>query len=137
MNATPTDCLSLAPVLAGDALPATRETHRWFRIDVTISESVREAIVRIAGDASVHHAGALEAGLFGLGARRMSLVIFDLSRVTHLSALATGVLTTFVRGVIRRGSLVRLNPAPPAPVREILDGAGLTRLFEAAASGTP
>jgi anti-anti-sigma regulatory factor len=107
-------------------------------MDVTISESVREAIVRIAGDASVHHAGDLEAGLLGLSARRMRLVIFDLSRVTLLSALATGVLRTFVHGVIRRGSLVRLAPTPPVQVRERLDGAGLTRLFEACAtSGTP
>jgi anti-anti-sigma factor len=132
MTATPTTYPALA------AVPAPCETGQRFRLDVTVCERAREANVRIAGDASVSQASALEAALLPLSASRMSLVVLDLSRVTLLSALATGVLTTFVRGVLRKGSVVRVVPSCLPEVRELLEAAGLTRWFEAgAASGRP
>jgi anti-anti-sigma factor len=99
-------------------------------IEVTIGERAGEAVVRIAGQASLREANALEAGLLPLAARWPRRVTLDLSDLCSLSALALGVLTAFRRGVVRAGGEVRLGPSLQPQVREVLGAAGLWRGFE-------
>jgi anti-anti-sigma factor len=89
-------------------------------------------IVRIAGEAHVSQAGELADGLLRLSARRPSVVALDLGGLNCLSCLATGVLVTFCRGIVRAGGRVRLASALQDPVRDSLERAGLRNLCDPA-----
>jgi anti-anti-sigma factor len=101
-----------------------------------VRETGEGAVVRLRGEAGVAEAGALEASLLRLVARRPARVTFDLSELLFLSSLAMGVLTAFRRGVVRAGGEVRLAPALQPRVCEALDRAGLMGVFEPAGGAT-
>jgi anti-anti-sigma factor len=89
------------------------------------------------GEAGVAEAGALEAALLPLAARRPASVTFDLGGLTFLSSLAMGVLVSYRRAAARAGTRVFLAPDLHPAVREALDRAELSGLFEAARPAGP
>jgi anti-anti-sigma factor len=100
------------------------------RLDIEISESGQAVVVRLRGEAGVAEAGVLETSLLRLVARRPPCAIFDLSELHFLSSLAVGVLATYRRTALRVGVRVCRAPALHPAVREVLDRAELTDLFE-------
>ena len=99
------------------------------QIEVEVSETPEQMVVRIAGEASFRLAGDLEVVLLRLSLRRPPLVTLDLSGLHFVSSLAMGALVAFHRGVVRAGGRVRLAAALQWPVRECLERAGLLILF--------
>jgi anti-anti-sigma factor len=93
--------------------------------------------VRLRGEAGFSEAGALEASLLGLAARRPASVTFDLTGLVFISSLAMGVLLAYRRAALRCGTRVGLVPDLHPAVREALDRAGLMDLFEAADDAGP
>jgi anti-anti-sigma factor len=89
-----------------------------------------EVVVRVSGKAGFEEAGALEGGLVRVAARRPLLVTFDLSKLRFVSSLAMGLLVAYRRAFVRAGVRVRLAPDLQPAVREALQRAGLTDLFE-------
>jgi hypothetical protein len=94
-------------------------------------------VVRLRGEAGVPDAGALEASLLRLTARRPAWVTFDLSKLRLLSSIAVGALADYLRGAVRAGSRVALAPGLHPAVREALARAGLLARFEAVGGGGP
>jgi hypothetical protein len=88
------------------------------------------AVVRLRGEAGVVEAGALEAALASLAARRPVSVTFDLSELHLLSSLAIGVLVAFRRAAVRAGARVGLAPDLHAAARAALTRAEVLGLFE-------
>src|SRR5262245_216490 len=99
-----------------DAIPpslcAASRNRRVFRsrpprgdagVEVTVREREGEVVVRVAGDAGVAGAGALDAALLRVAALRPALVTIDLSALRSVSALGLGALVAVRRGVVRAG----------------------------------
>jgi len=108
------------------------QTLRPSGIDVTMSEKAGEVTVHLKGEVPAIEGGALEARLRGLSSRVHDRVTIDLSEVTFLSALAMGVLVRFRRAVVRAGGRMHFSPTLQPQVRESLEVAKLTALFELA-----
>jgi anti-anti-sigma factor len=94
-------------------------------------------VVRLRGEAGVVEAGALEAALLRLAARRPAKVAFDLSELEFISSLAMGVLVAYRRGVVPTGGRVWLAPELRPMVREALSRAELLSLFEVGRGAEP
>jgi anti-anti-sigma factor len=107
------------------------------RLTVEVLDTREGAVVRLRGEAGVVEAGALEASLLPLVARRPACVTFDLSGLLFLSSLAMGVLSTFRRAAVRAGGRVCLAPDLRPAVREALERAELIGLFDAAGGAEP
>jgi anti-sigma B factor antagonist len=101
------------------------------RIDVT--ETGQGFVVRLGGEGGYLAAGALQAPLTRLMARRPALVVFDLAELAFVASLLLGVLVGFRRTSARHGGQVRLTGLQPA-VRETFEAAGLLSLFCVAAT---
>jgi anti-anti-sigma factor len=104
---------------------------------VEVLETGEGVVVRLRGVAGVLEAGALEASLLRLAARRPARVTFDLSRLEFISSLAMGSLVTFRRAAARAGGRVCLAPDLRPMVREAFTRADLLGLFEAADGAKP
>jgi anti-anti-sigma factor len=94
-------------------------------------------IVRLRGEAGMVEAGALEAALLRLAARRPAKVTFDLSELELISSLAMGVLWAYCRGVVRTGGRVWLAPELRPRVRETLSRAEQLSLFHVGSGAEP
>ena len=105
------------------------------QIEVEVSETPEQMVVRIAGEASFGLAGDLKGVLLSLSLRRPALVTLDLSGLHFVSSLAMGALVAFHRVVVRAGGRVRLAAALQRPVRESLERAELLTLFGSPAGG--
>ena len=99
-------------------------------IDVCINETPTEAIVRIAGEASIERVDHLAARMLYLYARKPRLVTLDLSGLSCISALAMGALVRFRHAIVRAGGRVRLVRRLQESVRDSLVRAELLTLFD-------
>jgi anti-anti-sigma regulatory factor len=106
-------------------------------MEVEVLDTAQGVVVRIRGEAGVAEAGALTAALLPLVARRPPCVTFDLGELQLISSLATGVLVTYRRAAVRAGTRVCLAPEVCPAVREALDRAELTGLFETTQRAVP
>jgi anti-anti-sigma regulatory factor len=102
-----------------------------------VLETGEGVVARLRGVAGVLEAGALEASLSGLVARRPACVTVDLSELQFISSLAMGALVTYRRAAARAGTRVRLAPDLRPDVREALTRAELLSLLDAADSAQP
>jgi anti-anti-sigma factor len=118
------------------ALPAKRPGPA-LRLEVEVLEKEEGVVVRLGGEAGVAEAGALEAALLRVAARRPACVTFDLSQLLFISTLAMGVLAAYRRAAVGAGVRVCLAPDLHPAVREALDRAGLLGLFEIAGGAEP
>jgi hypothetical protein len=75
----------------------------------------------------------MTSGLLAPSAQRTSVVTLDLSEVRSLSCLATGVLVSFRRGVVRAGGRVRVAEELQSAGKEALARADLLKLFKTTA----
>jgi anti-anti-sigma factor len=99
-------------------------------IQVEVSQTTAEMVIRVAGDATVETAGAFLTGLMFPSTRRQQIVILDLSALRSISCLAMGVLVAYSRSVLRRGGEVRLYERLQPAVKEMLMRAEILDLFE-------
>jgi anti-anti-sigma factor len=104
---------------------------------VEVVETPEGLVVRLSGEAGIPEAGALEAAVSRLVARRPACVTFDLSELRLISSLAMGVLVAFRRAATRAGARVCLVPDLRPAVREALERAELLSLFETARRAVP
>jgi len=102
-------------------------------LEVAVTETSDNLIVRVKGEARVEFAGALADALLTAAARRLAVITLDLSQLHFISSLAMGVLVSYRRGVIRRGSRGRLAEQLQPEVKEALARAKLLDLFETTA----
>jgi anti-anti-sigma regulatory factor len=110
--------------------PAEKRPKPGRRLEVDEVAAAEGMVVRIRGETGVAAAGALEDSLLRLVARRPACVTFDLSGLVFISDLAVGVVAAYRRAAVRAGARVRLAPDLRPAVREALDRAELTGLFE-------
>jgi anti-anti-sigma factor len=109
-------------------------------MEIEVHEAGAGMVVRLRGDAGVSEARALEECVLHLAARRPAYVTFDLGELGSISSLAMGVLAAYRRAAVRAGARVCLSAGLQPAVREALDRAELTALFEVArdpGSATP
>lgn len=99
-------------------------------IEVEVSQTTDEMVIRIAGDATVETAGEFLNGLLFPSTRRQLVVVIDLSALRSISCLAMGVLVAYCRSVLRRGGQVRLYEKLQPAVKEMLVQAKLLDFFE-------
>jgi anti-anti-sigma factor len=118
-------------------LRADKQPEADRRLKVEVHDTPEGTIVRLRGEAGVVEAGALEAALLRLAARRPAKVTIDLSELEFISSLAMGVLLAFRRGVVRTGGRVCLAPELRPMVREALNRAELLSLFEVGRGAEP
>ena len=109
---------------------ADKQAEADRRLKIEAHDTPEGMVVRLRGEAGVVEAGALEAALLRLAARRPEKVTFDLSELEFISSLAMGVLSAYRRGVVRTGGRVCLAPELRPMVREALNRAELLSLFE-------
>jgi anti-anti-sigma factor len=119
-------------VVAPEVPPRTalRPAARVPGVNVTISRTGDDMVVRVEGEARVDCAGALLDGLLRPSACRSPVVTLDLSGLRSISALAVGVLVCYRRSVVRTGGRVHLARQLQPAVRAALTRAGLPDLFE-------
>jgi anti-anti-sigma factor len=101
-------------------------------LNIEVLDAKEGTVVRLRGEAGIAEAGALEATLSRLSARRPACVTFDLSALACISSLALGVLKAYRHATVRAGARVHLAPDLHPAVRAALDRAELTSLFEVA-----
>jgi anti-anti-sigma factor len=104
---------------------------------VSVTHTANDLVIRVKGEASVEHAGALLDGLLTATARRPGIVTLDLSELSFIASLAMGVLVAYRRGVVRTGGRVRLAEEMQPAVREALARAELLDLFKPTAQAAP
>jgi anti-anti-sigma factor len=102
-------------------------------IDVAVSQTSDDTVIRVKGEAGVGTAGALLDGLLASAACRSAVVTLDLSELRSISSLAMGVLAAYRRGVLRAGGRVRLAEGLQPAVKAALARAELLELFETSA----
>jgi anti-anti-sigma factor len=102
-------------------------------VEVAVSQTADDMVIRVSGEARVDSAGALLDGLLSPAACRPAVVTLDLSALRSISSLAMGVLVAYRRGVVRTGGRVRLAGELQPGVKEALARAGLLDLFETTA----
>jgi anti-anti-sigma factor len=102
-------------------------------LHIDIYETEDAVIVRLAGDAGIQAAQALEMPLQRIVASQVALVIFDLVGLEHAASLFLGTLVNFRRGMISRGGRVQLAGVQPR-ILETLQISRLDQLFELIAS---
>jgi anti-anti-sigma factor len=97
---------------------------------VEVLETATGVLFRVRGEVGIAEAGALGASLSRLVAGRPTTLTFDLSELLFISSLALAVLKAYRGAAVRAGARVRLAPDLHPVVREALDRAELTALFE-------
>jgi anti-anti-sigma factor len=102
---------------------------------VTDSQTAAGLVIRIKGEVRRDGADALMDSLLAPAARRPAIVTLDLRQLRFLSCLATGVLVSYCRGVVRTGGRVRLAEGLQPAVKEALIRLGLFNLLETTAEG--
>jgi anti-anti-sigma factor len=110
--------------------PARRRPEPALRLEIEVSEAEEGVVVRLRGEAGVVEAGALEAQLLPLLARRPARVTFDLSGLLFISSLALGTLVAYRRAAVRAGVWVCLAPELHPAVREAFDRVELRAFLE-------
>ena len=98
-----------------------------------VAERPWGVLVRLEGEAGIHAVDRMQLILMRLVARRMPLVVVDLSGLTFLSSLAIGALVGFSRELGRFGGRVKLAAIPPL-IYESLQTTRLPMLFEVCAT---
>ena len=116
---------------------ADKQAEADRRLKIEAHDTPEGMVVRLRREAGVVEAGALEAALLRLAARRPAKVTFDLSELELISSLAMGVLSAYRRGVVRTGGRVCLAPELRPMVREALNRAELLSLFEVGRGAEP
>ena len=95
---------------------------------VRVSEAVGAVVVRLEGEARVSEVGRLQMPFLRLVARRVPLVVLDLTDLTLVSSLALVALVGLRRDLGRFGGRVRIAGARSA-VAEVLESTRLCTLF--------
>src|SRR5262249_28120870 len=116
--------------------PASRlERSSETPFECRVAETTWGVLLRLEGQAGVHAMDRMQfiVILMRLVARRVPLVVVDLSGLTVLSSLAMGALVGFRRDLGRWGGRVKLAAIPPA-IYESLEAARLHMLFEVCAT---
>jgi anti-anti-sigma factor len=119
------------PVPVGRAVASTRFPDPAPRLVVSTGLTADGLVIRIRGVAGVNQSGELLSGLLAASARRLSVVILDLSDLQFISSLAMGILVTYRGSVFRAGGTVRLAERLQPEVHAALARAGLLELFAA------
>jgi len=103
--------------------------------DCRVAETTWGVLLRLEGETGVHAMDRMQLILIlmRLVARRVPLVVVDLSGLTFLSSLAMGALVGFRRDLGRWGGRVKLVAIPP-PIYESLEATRLHMLFEICAT---
>jgi anti-anti-sigma factor len=109
------------------ATPTERPTEGPFNFSV--SEMSGGVVIRLQGEARITAVDRLQFTLARLVARRVPLVVLDLSGLTLLSSLAMGALVALSRDLGRWGGRVRIAGIRPR-VYESLESLRLHTLFE-------
>jgi anti-anti-sigma factor len=125
---TPGEDLPVAPVHS-----SRRARHRATVVpglEVAVSQTATEILIRVKGDATTERAGALLDGLLAPAACRPAVVTLDLSELRSISSLAMGVLVAYRRAVVRTGGRVRLAETLQPAVCAALARAELFSQFE-------
>jgi anti-anti-sigma factor len=98
-------------------------------LTISIADLDQAVVLRLEGDARIDNLVPLEFALTRLVARRVSLVVLDLSGLTLLSSLAMGMLIGLRRDLARWQGRLTLACVPPR-IHEALQAARLADLFE-------
>jgi anti-anti-sigma factor len=98
-----------------------------------VAETTWGVLLRLEGEAGVRAPDRMQFILMRLVARRIPLVVVDLSGLTFLSSLAMGALVGFRRDLGRWGGRVKLAAIPPL-IYESLQTTRLPMLFEVCAT---
>ena len=101
--------------------------------DCRVAEAPWGVLLRLEGEAGVRAPDRMQFILMRLVARRIPLVVVDLSGLTFLSSLAIGALVGFSRELGRFGGRVKLAAVPPV-IYESLKTSRLHMLFEVCAT---
>jgi anti-anti-sigma factor len=99
-------------------------------VQVAVSGTLDDVVIRVKGEATAESVGALLAGLLAPSACRPAVVTLDLSELRSISCLAMGVLVSYRRSVVRTGGRVRLTGGLQPRVKESLTRAELLHLFD-------
>jgi anti-anti-sigma factor len=114
--------------VAPDAQPS-RPAPTPGGLTVSLTDLDHGVVLRLEGSASFNNLDRLQLVLLRLIARRIPLVVLDLSELTFIASIAMGILVTFRRDHDRFGGRVRIAGARPE-IYEALKEAGLTEIFE-------
>jgi len=98
-------------------------------LSVTIDDAPQGVVVHLDGQANTETCHQMQLALMRLIARRTSMAVLDLARLTFLTSLAMGMLVSLRRDMARWGGQVRIAAATPE-VYESLQVSRLTDLFE-------
>ena len=98
-------------------------------LSVTITDLAQGVIVHLEGKADTTAVDRLQFVLMRVIARRVPLVVLDLSELTFLCSLAMGALIGLRRALARWGGCVKLAAGRPE-IQETLEIAGLLKLFD-------
>ena len=101
--------------------------------DCRVAETPWGVLLRLEGEVGIYAVDRMQLMLIRLVARRMPLVVVDLSGVTFLSSLAMGALVCLRRDLGRWGGRVKLAAIPPL-IYGSLRTAHLDTLFEICAT---
>jgi anti-anti-sigma factor len=96
------------------------------RFNVTAAHDERGQVVQLAGDLDVDSAPLLRRWLDSFEAT--GPVVLDMSGLTFLDSTGLGCLYKLHHKVTDAGGIV-VAPRPPAPIRRILEIAGLNRVI--------
>jgi anti-anti-sigma factor len=102
-------------------------------LTLDMTEVGRAVVLRLAGEAQVFDVARFHGPFLWLVARRVPLVVLDLTDLILLSSLAIGALLTLRRDLARFGGRTTIVGARPA-VYEVLKAAHLHTLFESHAT---
>src|SRR5262245_51635280 len=106
------------PVVPSAITRAPRAAAPDLVLQMSVTRTDTDLIIRVKGDARFDCARALSDGLLAPAACRSGRVTLDLSELHSISSLAMGVLVGFRRGVVRMGGRVRLADGLQRAVRE-------------------
>jgi anti-anti-sigma factor len=102
-------------------------------LTVTVEELAGGVLLRLQGQAQISTVGLMQLAVERLVARRVPLVILDLSELTFLGSLAMSALVVLRRDLQPWGGRVEIAGIRPL-VYESLEVTGLHRLFAFRAS---
>src|SRR5262249_36092273 len=96
---------------------------------VTVTEEARGTVLHLAGEARCTATDRLRLTLTRLIARRVPLIVLDLTGLTLLDSLPTGAMGLFCRHTRRFGGRVKIAGIRPQ-VYASLEAVGLDEFFE-------
>ena len=97
-------------------------------LELTVSESDRETVVRAAGELDVNTAPELREQMARLVSEGTRQIVVDLTDVSFVDSTALSVLVSALKRLRQADGDLQLG-SPNASVRRVFEITGLTRLF--------